>query len=114
MSSGTLKTLSLTGRYYSMIPMSRAKYVNEPIELDVTKTALVVLHCWNIGCEGGHPVHDNYAIGMGFPETFAEAERIMKQRIYPAVQAARKAGILVCHVETSTTASFHPEMQEEA
>jgi nicotinamidase-related amidase len=114
MSSSTLGTLSLTGRYYNAIPMSQAKYVTEPIELDAGKTALVVLHCWNIGCEGGNPVNDNYFIGMGFPETSAEAERIMKERIYPAVQAARKAGILVCHVETSTTAGFHPEMQEEA
>src|SRR5687768_17883319 len=114
MSSGTLKTLSLTGRYYNAIPMSQAKYVTEPIELDATKTALVVLHCWNIGCEGGNPVNDNYFIGMGFPETSAEVERIMKERIYPAVRAAREAGILVCHVETSTDADFHPARQEQA
>jgi len=105
--------LRLTGRYYQTIPMDQAGYVEETLELDPARTALVALHCWNIGCEDGPAIDNRYWVGMGFPETMAEAERIMRDVIRPALDAARRAGIAVAHVEAETIARQHPEALAE-
>ena len=102
-------TLNLPGRYYRPIPLDRAGYETELLALDARKTALVAMHCWNIGCEDGPPIEKNYFVGMGSLESFREAERIMRERIRPAMDAARRAGVLVCHVETELIARRHPE-----
>jgi nicotinamidase-related amidase len=39
---------------------------------------------------------------MGFPAAHREAERIMRELIRPAMDSARGAGVLVCHVESET------------
>jgi len=106
--------LHLTGRYYRTIPHHQAGYVEETIELAKEKTALVVMHCWNIGCADGPAVDPNYWVGMGFQETIQEAERIMRERIRPAMEAARAAKVLVCHVENHVIASRHPEALRDA
>ena len=74
-------------------------YVYEEVELDEDRTAFIVMHCWNIGCADGPKLDPNFWVGMGFPETFAEAERIMRQVILPSLRAARDADVFVCHVE---------------
>ena len=53
-------------------------YEEETLKLDADRAALVVLHCWNIGCPDGPDVDPNYCVGMGFPGTFSEAYRIMR------------------------------------
>lgn len=102
-------TLNLTGRYYRPIPLDAAGYETEPLALQARKTALVAMHCWNIGCEDGPPIDKNYFVGMGSLESFREAERIMRERIRPAMDASREAGVLVCHVESELIARRHPE-----
>jgi nicotinamidase-related amidase len=67
------------------------------------------MHCWNVGCEGGPALDVNYCVGMGYPETFREAGRIMREQIRPCLDAARRAGVLVCHVEADAIALQHPE-----
>jgi len=47
--------LRLTGRYYRTIPITDTGYAEELLELPLAQTALVSLHCWNIGCPGGPP-----------------------------------------------------------
>ncbi len=105
--------LHLTGRYYRTIPMDQADYVDEPLELDPARTALVVMHCWNIGCEDGPALDVNYFVGVGFPQAAQEADRIMRECIRPAVDAARRAGIAVCHLEAESIAKLHPEAQQD-
>lgn len=107
-------TLNLTGRYYRPIPLDAAAYETEPLALDARKTALVAMHCWNIGCGGGPPIDKNYFVGMGSLESFREAERIMRECIRPAMDAARQAGVLLCHVESELIARRHPEALEDA
>jgi len=92
------KMLKLRTRYYRALPVTNPGYEEEIVELDPKKTAILGMHCWNIGCEDGPDIDPNYAVGMGFPETFHESEVIMKEKIAPAFDAARKAGILPCHV----------------
>ncbi len=106
--------LRLPGRYYRPIPLDRAGYETEQLELDPARTALVGMHCWNIGCEDGPPIDKNYFVGMGSLESAKEAGRIMRECIRPAMDAARQAGILVCHVECDLIAAKHPEAQADA
>lgn len=105
--------LRLKARYYRTIPIDKTGYQTETVELDPARTAFIGMHCWNIGCEDGPAVDPNYCVGMGFYENFREAERIMRECIRPAMDAARKAGILVCHVESATIGRKHPEAQED-
>ena len=105
--------LKLTGRYYQTIPFDEPGYKTEPIELDPARTAFIAMHCWDIGCEGGPPLDRNYWVGMGFPQTFQEAERILREQIRPAMDAARHAGVTVCHVESAKIGEQHPEAQED-
>jgi nicotinamidase-related amidase len=71
------------------------------------------MHCWNIGCKDGPDIDPNYAVGMCFPESFQEAERIMSDYIRPAVDVARNNGILVCHVENEHIGQKHQKAQED-
>ena len=107
------RILRLSGRCYRTIPMDQAGYQDEPLELDAARTALVVMHCWNVGCEDGPPVDRNFWVGMGFPRTTAEAGRIMKEVIRPAVDAARLAGVAVAHVEASFIAQRHEQAMQD-
>ena len=106
--------LKLTGRRYRTIPLTDMRYVSEPWELDPMKTALVAMHCWNIGCEGGPPLDPNYCVGMASYEATSEAGRIIRECIRPAMDACRHAGVAVAHVENDAIAAKHPEAQEEA
>lgn len=106
--------LSFPTRYYRTIPLDRMGYETEAVALDPARTALVVLHCWNIGCPDGAPVDPAYWVGMGSMEATAEAERIMREAIRPALDAARRAGLRVCHVEAQDIAARHPEAQADA
>ena len=105
--------LRLPVRYFRTLPITDTGYETEMLELDPAKTAFVGMHCWNIGCEEGPEIDPAYCVGMGFYETFADAERIMVECIRPAMDAARAAGILVCHVESAAIAAKHPEAQHD-
>lgn len=106
------RILRLKGRFYRTIPITNPGYEEEILELDVEKTALVSLHCWNVGFPE-NPLDVNYWVGMGFPQTVKEAEYIMKEFIQPAINIARKVGILVCHVQTKSIAEKYPQHLEE-
>ena len=103
----------MTGRYLRLRPIDDPGYETEPLNLAPDKTALVVMHCWDIGCEGGPAIDPEFAVGMGFRQSFAEAERIMKQRIAPAMEAARRCNLAVCHVENMHVALKDPRAQED-
>jgi len=107
-------TLDLPGRYFRPIPLDAAGYETEPLALEARKTALVAMHCWNIGFEDGPPIDKDFFVGMGSLESFREAERILRECIHPAMDAARQAGVLVCHVECELIARRHPEAQVDA
>jgi nicotinamidase-related amidase len=101
--------LRLNGRYYRSIPITDPGYEQEALELPLAETALVSLHCWNIGCPGGPPADSQFCVGMGYPETMAEEYRIMQEAIRPALDAARACGLAVCHVQAEGIAKRYPE-----
>jgi nicotinamidase-related amidase len=88
----------IVGRYYRERPITNPGYESELVELDLKKTALISMHCWDIGCEGGPAIDPNYSVGLCFPMTLAEGERIMKEKIAPALEAARRIGLMVAHI----------------
>lgn len=106
------RILRLRGRFYRTIPITNPGYEEEILELDADKTALVSLHCWNVGFPE-NPLDVNYWVGMGFPQTVKETQRIMEEFIRPAIDAARRAGILVCHVQAKSIAKKYPQHLEE-
>ena len=106
--------LKLTSRYYQAIPLDTPGYQFQSVELDPVRTVLVVLHCWNIGCPEGPPIDVNYFVGMGSLESFREADRMMREAIRPSMDAARKAGVLVAHVEHENIWRKHPSCVEDA
>jgi len=85
----------------------------EEIDLDADSTTLIAMHCWDIGCEGGPALHPKYAVGMGLPENIRLSEEIMKNKILPLVEAARRARVLVSHVESAGIGLKHPELMRE-
>ena len=101
--------LRLTGRYYRTIPNTDPGYEFEALELPVESTALVSLHCWNIGCPGGPAADPEFCVGMGYPGVTEEAYRIMVEAIRPALDAARACGPAVCHVQAVGIARRYPE-----
>ncbi len=101
--------LRLTGRYYRTIPITDTGYETEPLELALDETALVSLHCWNIGCPEGPPLAPEFCVGMGYPCVTREAYGIMRNAIRPALIAARDCGLQVCHVQAVGIAERYPE-----
>ena len=106
--------LNLQIRSYRTLPIDNPDYESHSLPLEPGKTALIVMHCWNIGLEDGPPIDMNFYVGMGFPATFREAGRIMRECIRPAMDSARKAGVTVCHVETEGIAAKHPDLLDKS
>lgn len=103
-------SLRLRTRYYRALPVDAPGYEAEVRDLPVERTALVVVHCWNIGCPDGPPVDVDFCVGMGWPQATAEAGRLMREVIRPAMDAARAAGVAVCHVESDWMDDRYPEV----
>lgn len=102
--------LKLHARYYRALPVDQPGYEPVTFDLPVDRTALVGMHCWNIGCPDGPPVDAHYCVGMGWPQATAEAYRIMAEVIRPAMDAARSIGLPVCHVETDWMDAQYPHL----
>ena len=105
------KKLQLAARYYRSVPTDRAGYEEVVLSLPVEKTALVGIHCWNIGCPDGPATDTGYCVGMGWPQATAEAARIMAEVIRPAMDLARSIGMTVCHVETDWMDRKYPHIE---
>ncbi len=103
------RALDLTGRYFRTIPITDTGYAEEPLSLEIERTALVSLHCWDIGCPGGPGADPSFCVGMGYLETMAEEWRIVNEAIRPALDAARTCGLPVCHVQDAGIAARYPE-----
>ena len=94
------RMMHLKTRHYRALPVDAPGYEEETFELAVGQTALVGMHCWNIGCPDGTSADVNFCVGMGWPQATAEAARIMREVIRPAMDMARGIGMPVCHVES--------------
>jgi len=105
--------LQLKGRYFRIRPMDQAGYESEIVEFDLAKTGFVAMHCWNIGCEDGPAIDPNYPVGQGTRRGYEEVGRILKEKIAPGIAAARRCGMLICHVENHYVGLKDPRAQED-
>ena len=79
------KTLKLKTRHYRALPIDKAGYAEDVFELPVERTALIGLHCWNVGLPDGPAIDVNYVTGMGWPQATEESWRVMTEVIRPAM-----------------------------
>ncbi len=105
------KALQLPARYYRALPTDRPGFEEVILSLPLKKTALVGMHCWNIGCPDGPSVDTDFCVGMGWPQASQEAARIMAEVIRPAMDLARSIGMPVCHVETDWMDRQYPHVE---
>ncbi|MFC1526948.1 cysteine hydrolase family protein [Candidatus Latescibacterota bacterium] len=102
--------MELKARYYRALPIDSPGNEDEILELARDETALIGMHCWNIGCPDGPPVDVDYCVGMGWPQATAEAGRIMAEVIRPAMDQCRRQGVAVCHVESDWMDHQYPQV----
>jgi len=103
--------ISLPVRFYRSVPSDTPNgMVTEEWNLDVTKTAFVSLHCWNVGCPGGPPVPKDYWVDMGSPQNHVLGWHIIQEEIVPALAAARRIGMPVVHVQPESIGNRYPQL----
>jgi nicotinamidase-related amidase len=105
------KKIKLAVRYYRALPIDRPGHEQEVFEVSVDEVALVGMHCWNIGCPDGPAVDMDFCVDLGWPQSTAEGWRIITEVIRPAMDACRREGIAVCHVETDWMDAQYPQLE---
>lgn len=100
----------LKARYYRALPIDDPGYEEVTFELPVKQTALIGMHCWNIGCPDGPPMDVSFCVDLGWPQSTEEGYRIMKEVMRPAMDAARGIGMPVVHVEADWMDEQYPEI----
>lgn len=103
-------TISLSAQYYRALPIDNPGHEPITFTLSLSQTALMGMHCWNIGCPDGPAIDVNYCVGMGWPQATQEAARIMSDVIRPSMDLARQVGMPVCHVETDWMSAHYPHI----
>lgn len=103
-------TLKLNARYYRALPIDNPGYESVTFDLPVARTAFIGMHCWNIGCPDGPPMNMNYCVDLGWPQSTEEGYRIMVEVIRPAMDAARRIGMPVVHIETDWMDAQYPHI----
>jgi len=104
--------MRLPVRWYRAVPAAQPQgLVEERWELECARSALVALHCWNIGCPGGIPVPADFWVFMGHPQNHEVAWGVMKEQIAPALAAARRVGMAVVHVQSEPIAKRYLHLQ---
>ena len=104
------RTIKLKARHYRALPIDDPGYEEETFELPVKATALIGMHCWNIGCPDGPPLNMNFCVDLGWPQSTAEGYRIMKEVMRPSMDAAREIGLQVIHVEADWMDEQYPDV----
>lgn len=109
------KQLAITTRHWRLY---NPKEYSGPVDVERTfaldQTAFVPLHIWNVGLPGGpeYPI-DRYAPFMCTPEDTLIAHEVIENTIVPCLEAARGAGMTICHVEIDLIANRYPNSSYE-
>jgi nicotinamidase-related amidase len=84
--------------------------VERTLELEVRRTALVSVHCWNVGePDGPYPIEEGTRCPGTPADWVAIAHGIIRDRIRPVVQAARLSEMPVFHLAQSGYARKYPQ-----
>lgn len=103
--------IELPVRYYCAVPSARPKGLQELTwTLDVARTALIELHCWNVGFPGAIPVPEDFWVFMGSLQNHERMVGVVTQVIAPLLEAGRQAGMPIVHVQPESVARRYPEL----
>lgn len=103
--------IDLPVRHYRGVPASNPDgLITTPWTLDVARTALIELHCWNFGFPGAPPVPEDYWVFMGSTQTHEQMVGVVRHVIAPLLDAGRRAGMPVVHVQPEKVARRYPEL----
>src|ERR1041385_7464257 len=104
--------IELPVRHYCGVPAADPKgLLTESLSLDPARTALIDLHCWNFGFPGAPPVPDDYWVFMGSTQTHERMVGIVTEVIAPLLDAGRRAGVPIAHVQPESIARRYPHLQ---
>jgi nicotinamidase-related amidase len=104
--------IDLPVRYYCAVPSPRPKGLQEVIwTLEVARTALIELHCWNVGFPGSPPVPEDYWVFMGSPQNHERMVGVVTHVIAPLLNAGRSAGMPIVHVQPDSVVRRYPELE---
>lgn len=103
--------ITLPTRFYRAVPSRNPEgHITEDWNLDLTRTAFVSLHAWNVGCPGGPPVPEEFFVDMGSPQNHEVGLCIINEEIVPALSSARRIGMPVVHVQSETIGKKYPHL----
>ena len=105
------------GRIYGpgMPDLGPEGLMDKLLEKPTSQVGFVSVHCWNLGeVTGPYPIGPDEHCPGHAADWVATAHQIIAQRIKPAMEAARKAGITVFHVATGRYAPRYPTYAEIA
>lgn len=98
-------TLDLPVRHYRAVPSHAPRGpVTTTWRLDPARTALIELHCWNVGVPEGLPVPEDYWVFMGSAQNHERAAGVVTQVIAPLLDLGRRAGLPIVHVQPESVA----------
>jgi nicotinamidase-related amidase len=107
--------IELPVRHYRGVPASRPEgLATTTWTLDPARTALIELHCWNFGFPGAPPVPEEYWVFMGSTQNHDRMLGVVTQVIAPLLEAGRRAGIPIVHVQPESVARRYPELVPSA
>lgn len=107
------RVLSLPVRFYQIarlygpgMPASGVEGLHRRVlEKPLGQVGLVLVHCWNLGeSDGPYPIESDAHCPGETADWVPTAHEIVRDRIRPALDAARRAGIAVFHLAQHTYA----------
>jgi nicotinamidase-related amidase len=105
-------TIELPVRQYCAVPSRQPKgLITTPWTLDVARTALIELHCWNFGFPGAPPVPEEFWVFMGSPQNHDRMFGVVTQVIAPLLEAGRRAGMPIVHVQPEDVARRYSDLE---
>jgi nicotinamidase-related amidase len=105
-------TLELPVTHYRGAPSAEPDgRVTASWSLELARTALIELHCWNIGFPDAIPVPPDFWVFMGSLQNHERMVPIVEEVIAPLLHAGRRAGIPVVHVQSESIAARYPGME---
>lgn len=95
-----MRTLELSGRYYDMLPIGRQQgWTEETLRLPLDRTCFFPIDIYGLGYSDGEPRPAREP--LWFPGSFELERDIMRHRIAPCLQAARRIGLPVVYANNS-------------
>lgn len=93
-------------------PHEREGYHEDLVDLDPKRIGILAMHCWNVGePDAPYPYSDD-TTDAAMATWVPRASKITNERIAPLIEAARNAGVWVCHSAPESYGKRYPQHRE--